>query len=121
MDVAGVQFNSLAVEGYGVLNMRSRVHFRSFTVALLLVGLVGSQGSAEITQKLGFFNKVPGGQLFQCPQGMFLLGLTQNQTDRIVGISYVCGTAVRGGKWTGVDSLVVPPQRLGDFSKGSGK
>lgn len=83
----------------------------------LIVALVTAMPAKAIETKPGFFSggSVPPGQIFQCPEpGEYLVGLLQNQTDRIVGAGLVCASTDRTQLWIG-DTVVPASKMVGDF------
>jgi hypothetical protein len=94
----------------------------SVLLGLLFVGIMATiRLNAQVSERQGYFPPMgmTGFNVFQCDAGFFLVGLTENKTDRIVGVTYVCQPALPGGLWNGINSGVVPVTRLGDLTHGT--
>jgi hypothetical protein len=76
-------------------------------VSILAVLVCASAARGQITQKPGFFGQIPRGTLFQCPDGRFLVGLTERKTDRLVGLTFACVGTGLGPTWKSLD--LTPP------------
>jgi hypothetical protein len=91
-----------------------------FSNALLAVAavLIAATPARAIETKPGFSGSVPPGQIFQCQPGSYLIGLSENQTDRIVGVRFICVSSDSSQLWTSEPGLI--PTSLGDVHKDHG-
>ena len=90
---------------------------RLLCAAAMLVGFFALPVHAQ-TVKRGFAGDV-NGQAFECPTGSFLVGVVLNQTDRMIGMRFVCAPAAPGARWASLDAAGVQATTIGNVTSGT--